>query len=599
MIHNTIINKTWRPFMNNQIKVDIRYAKNLPILRYIVPFSYLQEDLSYDDAKNKILATKKWKIGTRKELAPYKEEDLYDHVYNSLVENKTSSVSDTNIGMFFTPTKSRKLPLVYSFNDGDSKKYDFFIKDVSIFIFKTGIGLFVYEASLPQHDNVEEGYIKYLDINQLILFQNRFKELNVVRGYMGEKNDKYCFYPKGHNERDFYTLGREIAIKLNKIFNNVSYYPPRVNDILKNQTIYNLKQLKEKEKNKKNFHKSKFDKKIDFWKFIGVSDYYKLEENEKDDIFIVPDKALLYSYVVMNTNKNLLNETEIEVALSQFCTNLYYLTRGYKPSYRVSYNANEERKQMFRRHGNDFWDASLEGVGDFVLLYDNLFDYIPNNDGTKSEVQKYNKFFDDIRVKEIQGDYFLLYILLLYQHYSVVFFSEKISRTIPMQKNIFMNITKETKNIKEKLKSLKIDVDMFFANCMFESVGQITDICTIYSFIDKKMQVKKNIESLQHGIHDLDKLREEIDNEEKNKKEERTNKILNNIGILAIISILFDSIQFMNWIDSDILPIFKTTFTTLPLSIPQIYTLILLILLIILLVIRLFLFFTKVKTKKR
>jgi hypothetical protein len=89
---------------------------------------------------------------------------------------------------------------------------------------------------------------------------------------------------------------------------------------------------------------------------------------------------------------------------------------------------------------------------------------------------------------------------------------------------------------------------MFFANGMFESVGQITDMCTIYSFIESKLHVKQNIESLQHGINDLDALREEIQRQQQEEKDAHTNKLLTVIGVLAIISIAFDGVQFISWL---------------------------------------------------
>lgn len=543
--------------MDSQLNVCIRYAADLPVLRYIVPFSYAHNGMSYDDAKKKILATKEWVIGKRKDLVPSKEEDLYDHVYDSFIDDNATSLYDTNIGTFFIPINRIDQKLVYSFWDDGDKKYEFSIFDVNIFIFKTGVGFYVYEASLPQNKDVEEGYVECLNIDQLILFQNRFKELNVIRGYYGKSEDKFYFYPKGYDENEFYTLGRELAIKLNNIFGDVFYYPPRVNAILKHKIISELKDEKAELKKKKKLHKKKFKGRKQFWENITVSDSDKLSNEELKDIFIVPDKALLYSYVVMNTSDNVLNETEKETAFYQFCKDLYYLTRGYKPSYKVSDRAEEERRQMFRRHENDFWDASLEGVGDFVLVYDNLFETDADKNEVDKSKQKTSLFFDSIRPMEMRGDYFILYILLLYQHYSVVFFSKKISETIPMQKDVFLGEAKDSDAIYSRLRDLKLDIDMFFANCMFESVGQITDMCTIYSFIEGKMHVKKNIESLQRGINDLDALREEIQNKQKAEKDSHVSNILSIIGILAIISIMFDTIQFVGWLKTNVMPLFE------------------------------------------
>lgn len=541
--------------MDSQFNVSIRYAADLPVLRYIIPFSYSHNGMSYDDAKEKILATSEWIVGKRKDLTPSKEEDLYDHVYESLIDSPKTHLKDTNIGMFFIPKKDTPLELIYSFYDNGPKKYAFSISDVNIYIFKTGIGFYVYEASLPQNESAEGDYVKSLTIEQLILFQNRFKELNVIRGYFGKKENEYRIYSKGQKETEFYTLGREIAIKLNRILGDVFYFPPRVNEILKHQKISEIREEKKTlRQNKQKINKKKFEKREDFWENITVSDFHKLSSEDTNDVFIVPDKALLYSYVVMNSTDNISHENDKEVVFSQFCKNLYYLTRGYKPSYKVSDHVADERRYMFRRHENDFWDASLEGAGDFVLIYDNLFETNPNTNEIDKSKQKTNLFFDKIRPLEMRGDYFILYILLLYQHYSVVFFSKKIAETIPMQKKVFINETEDSDEIYRKLRDLKLDVNMFFANCMFEAVGQITDMCTIYSFIEGKLHVKKNIESLQRGINDLDALREEIQNKRQAEKDSHINKILSIIGILAVISIVFDTTQFVGWLIINVPP---------------------------------------------
>lgn len=265
----------------------------------------------------------------------------------------------------------------------------------------------------------------------------------------------------------------------------------------------------------------------------------------------------------MNTSDNLSNEQDKEKAFAQFCQNLYYLTRGYKPSYKVSDNTTDERKQMFRRHENDFWDASLEGVGDFVLIYDNLFDSLPDQTENNKVKQKTSLFFDKVRPLEMRGDYFILYILLLYQHYSVVYFSKKITETIPMQKNVFLDKSNDNQIIYNRLRDIKLDVNLFFANGMFESVGQITDMCTIYSFIEEKLQVKKHIESLQRGINDLDALREEIQTKQQAEKDAHLNKILFIISVLAIISIIVDSVQFFTLIGQYIMPLMRTLWSTI------------------------------------
>ena len=553
------------------MKIGIRYETNLPLLRYIVPFSFGHSGKSYDQAKQDLLASGKWHIASRSEMVPSHEEDLYDHIYKALMDDECTSFSDTNIGVDFVPSTPLQLqtPLIYEFTDsaGFRKKYRFQISDTNIFLFKTGIGLYVYEANLPANKNCAEsqnGFCTHLSLDELIVFQNRFKELNVLRGYDGTKQNAYRFYedlPENNsyeqndsasNLTQFYTLGSKISAKLNSYFSDVFYYPPRINEIIKRQQLhkYNSQwqaQLKKFEQKKvkptsKKFkeYKAQIDQQIAQLQNMTLSNMPELLSNyEGNEIYIVPDKAILYNYVVFNVSQNSQTAEEKAEAMSKYLQSLYYLTRGYKFSYKTSDDVSEEREQMFRRHENDYWDASLEGVGDYVLLYENAC----IEDGRN----KPNLFFDAIRPKEMRGDYFLLYILLLYRHFSIIYYSKKISETIPMHVDFYKNQTSNQKSPYENLYELKKEINIFFSNQMYESVGQITDVCTIYSFIEEKMKIKRNIVALQTGVDNIEKLQKDIIEEKQEEKNNKLNRIIGLFGILAVISIICDFWQLVDW----------------------------------------------------
>lgn len=545
------------------MNVDIRYEAGLPLLRYIVPFSFGHSGKSYDQAKQDLLASGKWHIASRSEMVPSLEEDLYDHIYKSLADDEVTSFHDTNVGVDFVPSDPQRLQttLIYEFNsaEGVQKRYRFRIFDTNLFLFKTGIGLYVYEAKLPINTNpaeLEDNFCAQLSLDELIVFQNRFKELNVLRGYDGTKQNAYRFYEEDESApnlapSDFYTLGSKISAKLNAYFTDVFYYPPRFNEIVRRREMYkyNLQwqsQLKRFEKKNvkptsKRFRDSKaqIDQQIARLQQVTPSDIPEfLADYEGDEVLIVPDKAILYNYVVFHTRQNLETAEEKSTAMVKYHQALYYLTRGYKFSYKTSDDVSEEREQMFRRHENDYWDASLEGVGDYVLIYENAC----AEDGRNNP----NMFFDSIRPKEMRGDYFLLYILLLYRHFSIVYYSKKISETIPMHLDYYKNHSANQDIPYEDLYELKKEINIFFSNQMYESVGQITDVCTIYSFIEEKLKIKRNISALQKGVDNIEKLQKDIIDEKQEQKSRKLNNTLAIFGILAIISIICDFLQLID-----------------------------------------------------
>lgn len=533
------------------------------MLRYIVPFSFGHSGKSYDQAKQDLLASKKWRTASRSELVPSHEEDLYDHIYKSLMDDENTSSFDTNVGVDFVPVDRQELQtsLIYEFSDaeGNTKKYRFQIFDTNIFLFKTGIGLYVYEAKLPINKNraeLENAFCSRLSLDELIIFQNRFKELNVLRGYDGSKQNAYRFRKESFDTQpesaEFYTLGSQISEKLNAYFSDVFYYPPRINEIVRRKEIYRYTQQwqtqlawfgkKKVKPTSKKFkeYKARIDEQIARLQSMNLSDMSQLlSDYEGDEVRIVPDKAILFNYVAFNAQQTFQTPEDKNKAMAKYQQALYYLTRGYKFSYKTSDDVSEERAQMFRRHENDYWDASLEGVGDYVLIYENAWS---EDRGNHSDL-----FFDAVRPKEMRGDYFLLYILLLYQHFSIVYYSKKISETIPMQLDFYKDPSTDHASPYEHLCELKREINIFFSNQMYESVGQITDVCTIYTFIEEKMKIKRNIAALRKGVDNIEKLQKDIIDEKQAKKNKKFDNILGIFGLLAVISIICDFIQLLDW----------------------------------------------------
>ena len=534
-------------------KLNVRYAKQIPLLRYIVPFSY--GDKSFDEASADILRSGRWKKAMRSDLVPSCEEDLYEHIYTSILDAENAS---NNLGTAFLPAVPQQRHMVYRFSrDGVSaNEFHFCLADSGLFIFRTGVGFYVYDAVFS--DDFPDN--ETLSADELVLFQNRIKELNILRGFQSKGTNYFCIYPydAGSPAEDgkipYYTLAQEIAGMLQDLFGKVFYYPPRVNERLKMEKITEIREQWEGARRRfeeKNVHpnqkkykrrKQEFDLAKEKWANMTVSDIVR-QEGLPSDVKVVPDKALLFSYVVFNTDRELASEEEKAGAIHELCRNAYYLTRGYKQSYKVASDAANERAQMFERHENDFWDAALEGAGDYVLLYDHLLD--------REQRQNYSHFFDTIRPREMKGDYFLLYILLLYQHYSIVLYSRKISETVPGQRDALERITDDEDRVYAGLRTLKNELDLFMANSMFEAIGQITDVCNLYTYIETKLQIKKNLETLRQGLDGINHLCEDIIRKKERETEEKINSLVTVFGFLVIISIVVDAMSLVLWFKND------------------------------------------------
>lgn len=326
--------------------IQLRYSKTHPLLMYVVPFAYGHKGTSYQDARTMVLESGNWKDASRADLVPSHEEDLYEHIYTSIIEDSTAR---NNIGCAFVPTESHSRNMIYRFGaaDGAVRECRFRISDVDLYLFKTGIGFYTYRVDFP-----EDRYQTHkLSADELILFQNRIKELNIVRGFQSKGANYFCIYPEHVSETSegripYYTLGQDIALLLNSLLKEVFYFPPRVNTLLiqdqkrKLSAAWEQKRLEFESRgvgsNQKKFKRAKeeIDTAKNDWDKYSIADIEELhpEAIDASTPVMVPDKALLYSCIVFNADHEPESEEEKKQCLNMLCRNAYYLTRGYKHS---------------------------------------------------------------------------------------------------------------------------------------------------------------------------------------------------------------------------------------------------------------------------
>lgn len=538
--------------------LSIRYVNKTPLLRYMVSFSYGQTGKTYHQAKSQILNSGKWKCVTRGELSP-QEEDLYEHLYYGLVDTEDGDCASkeaylgnegTNIGCVFRPIENINKRMHYHFynEQEEYKQFSFSIVNEGIFIFRTGIGIYWYEIDLNKQNKLKENEIASLTPDELEVFQNRFKELNTLR--IGNKKNWYRIVDNHKNGQNSFTMGHYIANKLKGLLGEVYYFPPRVSELVRVERLVKCKKSweafrKEYEDAGKDVtdpeyinRRAEYLAEKDKWNKFSLEQARKLEAQE-GTTYVVPDRAILFSYVVFNAQKDIEVREEKNALMNKMCEHVYHLTRGYKYSYRVSDNAEKEKQNMLFRHENDVWDASLEGAGCYVLIYDNLYD---KNGNLKS-----NSFYDNIRPVEMQSDYFILYILLLYQHYSLLYFQQLISNKIPIQAERFLAYNDKTEALYMDMHKLKIEIDTFLANSVYGAVSHISDVCAIYSFIEQKMMIRENIKSLQQGFVNLESLQNSLCKEKESvdsaNREKHLNYALTIVSFFAVLSVYSDAYQ--------------------------------------------------------
>ncbi|MCR4788912.1 MAG: hypothetical protein K5888_10005 [Lachnospiraceae bacterium] len=220
----------------------------------------------------------------------------------------------------------------------------------------------------------------------------------------------------------------------------------------------------------------------------------------------LPDKAIIFNHVK-------LDEKDFEETA-------YRLTRGYNRNYIIS---DSEYDNMMHPFGNVILFATGEGCGYYV---------------------KGGKEFVD--GSKIMSDYFTLYILALYQTYSLLRISEKIASDMPTSPDMYDHFSKK---IHGKLKMINTDLNVFMAKSIYSSVSFVQHQNNFYNYIIKELRIREDIESISSGIVALRDMQTNLEKDVEEKRERIINGILTflaALGILQSFSAILDIISFFN-----------------------------------------------------
>lgn len=221
----------------------------------------------------------------------------------------------------------------------------------------------------------------------------------------------------------------------------------------------------------------------------------------------VPDKAILFHHLSTNNKDKI-----VEYA--------YYLTRGYKDSYNMPLNIEDK---MYKPFKNVYFYATSEGCGYYGLA------------------DIYNENFFNNSTKVI-GDYFEMFLLLLYQSYTLVLCSEKISTGISGNVDDY---TKYNDNQIEELDRISTELNVFLAKSVYSSVSHIQHQNDFYEYVSSTFRIRENIESVSAGIESLRNLENNLMEEEKEKQQKALEMGVTIISVLAIFAAYNDAKEFV------------------------------------------------------
>lgn len=512
--------------------MSITYDINSMCLRYIVPFrineSFEQAYKKVESQREKI--RKKDKVtGEKRFTGEYKnvwsrkvitmdgpESDLYGYIRNEFrFDDNIKELPEQKTGcewIFWRSDESnskdgQKIKKLLYFPDGifqqgkvSTQCRKILISNVGLLLFRNSLGFFWYEIKTSQ-----------MNSRQLMLFQNRIKELNHGHIFLWERSKtepEYGFVCSEENGVKTYmrpvSLGKWIQDMLS--FLDISYFAER-----KGAYGGMLK------KSRSNMKRTSYD--------VVCKDMTYQDTNIKS-----PDKTILFTYASLN-NKNYGATIEEKQSL------VYHITNGYNASYHFSKSAVDHMKCPF---DDAYWYATQEGASYLVWSsYDN------------------SKVFSNLIPNKIRTDYFVLYLKVLYQSFSLLIYAER------TQNNISAIDGKElTLSSSENVTGVFREINLFLTKSMATSVSHIHHQSDFYNYLKKRLRVYEDVQSVTAGLKALEFLQheqqkeEELKEKEKNEEREkiRDGKIQAIMGIFAMLGIssaLVDCFDFIEKFSED------------------------------------------------
>ena len=152
------------------------------------------------------------------------------------------------------------------------------------------------------------------------------------------------------------------------------------------------------------------------------------------------------------------------------------------------------------------------------------------------------------------NDYFLLYIRVIYQSYSLMRYAVSTSKILPNDYLTYVNIGDETENIAKKISEISAEISLFLVKSVVTSVSHVHHQNEFYDYLIERLQIKEDAASVTAGLAALNELQHETLLEKQNQEreeEQQREKIADDrfqIGLglmtfLAALSAVLDSYE--------------------------------------------------------
>ena len=495
-------------------------------LRYIIPFSYHE---NFYELCNRVDQEVIWERSTIPENI---ESDIYTHIQTEFISDKASFIDEKKMGISWRRVDEKpfcKLKILKESIKDCIKELppyiDIEVCDMGLFIFRNSFGFLWYEIDSR----------KRLDSEELVYFQNIFKELNRngLSTLWQEVTDTTI--PRIIYQKEVSNPNAKIPVK---------YFTPfSMGNWIADQLAFLNPQFLPKRKNAFETMVRNSMEAVKFEKISGSKEELQRFFEKKAIQCFVPDKALLFTYCTFgdkNTKDAKENCDDGREKLS------YYLTNGYKSSYHIG---KDVRLTMRKPFGNVIWNATQEGCS--YLAWPET-----DNEG----------FFDGNFIDKIRNDYFLLYIKCLFQSYSLMLYAKKIQDSLSAIAKDYL-----VHDMKNETTILACEINLFLTKTMATSISHIHHQSQFYIYLKEQLNIHADVKSVTAGLEALGNIqneqqrrdesarwskewnaaREKEDAEREREKrekasDERMESVMCLFSVLAISSAVLDTYEIVN-----------------------------------------------------
>lgn len=533
----------------NSTKINKVYNK------YIIPFE-LPLDYKFTEicksVDSKVYSDGKWvrrdvrdSSDRRLDNADY---DLYEFLINEFSSLKSES-DENKQGCFWkyqSINEDALLELTFK-ETSTAVPITITLENMGLYIFQTGIGMLWYSTDIRCDEQ--------LDYNRMETFQHIFKELNdelhirywidncisissskAINGDICEaihnllfKKDKNLFAEMNSLDKMVpFSLGNWLAEKLD--FLNVTYFNGSKNNYPKDLLAFYSRECLKKEfaflSNGTETENEKIKNSKNEW--LSYLDQLTVQPDYAG-LFpaMCPNKALIFSYVYFSADEDI-----PDAMLPDRINMAYNLTNGYDKKILMS---NSIKNSVMNPFHDVLWYTTKEGCGYYAWGKDNNF------------------FYNNIAPYRIVANYFLLYIKVLYHSYSLLHFSNLLSKediSPDLDKYLlFKGASGIDKDIYEKLSSLRTRINLFLLKSTVTSVSHIHHHNEFYLYNERQLYIKDDIRSVSIGLDVLEQLLKSQLEKEETKNDAQMQKgmsrILALITVMTLASVLNDGHGFI------------------------------------------------------